>query len=286
MATVNVQPFDGPEFDTPPEEAPPRTLTYVVCSTPRSGSGLLCRALGATGVAGTPTEYFNPARRAALSRRWGCGSGLAAYLEALQARRTSHTGIFGTKLHWHQLEALRAEALGRRASEGPFEQSATFVENLVGGRPRYVHILRRDVDRQAISLWTAERTGVWGRPEAPAASNAVKVPYSFEGIQRCRRRIALGELHWDRFFRFNGIEPIEVEYEALCADHAAAVAGLLERLVPGADVEIPPPMTVRQADARSEQLLERFLSDLARHHPLSLRERFGPRVRARLRTPR
>src|SRR3954466_12579190 len=99
-------PFDGTEYDTPPGSAPERTVTYVVCSTPRSGSGLLCRALAGTGVAGTPIEYFNGWRRPMLAGGWGCGTSLAAYAEALQDRRTDTAGVFGTKLHWGQLEGL------------------------------------------------------------------------------------------------------------------------------------------------------------------------------------
>ncbi|MEA2445634.1 MAG: hypothetical protein QOJ12_2926, partial [Thermoleophilales bacterium] len=59
--------------------------------------------------------------------------------------------------------------------------------------------------------------------------------------------------------------------------------GVLERAVPGATAEIRPPATERLADARSEELLERFRHDLSRRHPLSLRERLTPRVRRLLR---
>jgi LPS sulfotransferase NodH len=282
MRIISVLPFDGTEFDAPPDATPARTQTYVVCATPRSGSGLLCNALGATGVAGTPLEYFNPVRRSVLSRRWGCGSELAAYAQALTERRTGSTGVFGTKLHWEQLEALRAETLGRaRPGEAPFGQRAKLLEDLLGGRLTYVHILRQDIDRQAISLWIAEQTGAFSRREAPRSSS--RVAYSFAGIRRCRHRIALGELHWNRFFRLNGVEPLEVVYENLCASYTPAVAAVLDRLVPGATAEIPPPMTVRLADDQSEQLLERFLRDLGRRHPLSFRERLERRVRARLR---
>jgi len=37
---------------------PTPTYAYLVCSTPRSGSTLLCELLKSTGVAGRPDEYF------------------------------------------------------------------------------------------------------------------------------------------------------------------------------------------------------------------------------------
>jgi LPS sulfotransferase NodH len=275
--------FDGAEFDAPPDAVVAPSRAYVVCATPRSGSGLLCRSLAATGVAGTPLEYFDPGRRAMLSERWRCGSDLAAYVQALRRRRTDPSGVFGVKLHWHHVEALRAEMRGPEAGEAAFEQPAALIEDIVGMRPAYVRIMRGDVDRQAISLWTAQQTGVWSRGGVRDGSRDARVPYSFAGIQSCRRRIALGELHWDRFFRFNGITPTEVVYEELCSAHESVVAGVLERAVPGATAEIRPPATERLADARSEELLERFRRDLSRRHPLSLRERLTPRVRRLLR---
>src|ERR1700709_1274555 len=36
--------------------------SYLVCATPRSGSTLVCHALGETGVAGRPEEYFEAPR--------------------------------------------------------------------------------------------------------------------------------------------------------------------------------------------------------------------------------
>src|SRR3712207_7962398 len=36
--------------------------TYFVCTTPRSGSTLLCETLGLTGLAGRPKEYFEALR--------------------------------------------------------------------------------------------------------------------------------------------------------------------------------------------------------------------------------
>ena len=44
-------------------------LSYLICSTPRSGSTLLCEALTNTGVAGAPEEYYQHRRKTGLPRR-------------------------------------------------------------------------------------------------------------------------------------------------------------------------------------------------------------------------
>jgi LPS sulfotransferase NodH len=285
MDLLKVQPFLSPEFDTRPGAAVERKQTYVVCSTPRSGSTFLCQALASTGVAGTPMEYFNPVTRSILSRRWGCGPGLIPYVESLKERRTSRTGILGIKLHWHQLEAIRNERSGHRRFAEPFRQPAGLLEDLLGARPAYVRLMRTDLDRQAISLWTAEYTRVWARAEeSPGKKRAARVPYSFAGIDRCRARIALAEARWHRFFHFNGVEPTEVIYEDLCGSYAPTVAGVLDRLLPGAAAAGAPPQPIgaQMADARSEELLARFRSDLDRRSLEWLDRSLPWRVRARL----
>jgi LPS sulfotransferase NodH len=251
----------GHQHDAPAGGHPDSALrSYLVCSTPRSGSGLLCRALASTGLAGTPTEYFNPVNRATLAARWGCAADLRSYLAALYARRTSSDGVFGTKLHWEQFEQLRAEALGLGRAQPEFEISAKPLEELFPA-PLYIHVMRRDVNRQAISFWTALQTGVWSRSAADM-HEPPPAPYSFDGIDRCRRLIENAELHWDRFFRFNGIEPLDVVYEELDSAYEDTVAEVVRYLVPEAGgVEVGPPESARQGGAHSATLLERFAEE-------------------------
>jgi len=258
--------LDGAARDTdPPRNPTAATRAYLVCSTPRSGSGLLCRGLAATGVLATPLEYFNPARRQRLAERWGCGTPLAAYTRELLARRADGAGVFGSKLHWDQLVSLRAEALGIVDAEPEYEIDAGFLDRLFPGAT-YVRILRRDVNRQAISLWFALQTETWSVAAGDESGVAGRgaVAYSFEGIERCRRLIENAEVHWDRFFRFNRIEPVEVVYEALVDDYAGSVAALGRRIrgPDGFHARVPAePDTRRLADDRSREFQERFARD-------------------------
>jgi LPS sulfotransferase NodH len=251
----------GAGYDTHPPRAGVPVESFVVCSTPRSGSGLLCRSLLATGHAAVPDEYFNPATRTALSARWGCDEALEDYLPALHSRRTSRGGRFGTKLHWHQLAALRAEALGLPEEEPEHDASADFLDRLLGP-PRYVRILRRDVDRQAISYWRALQTGTWSSTSEDGAGERA-VPYSFEGIERCRRLIENADAHWHRFFAANGIRPHEVVYEDLVADLPGTVRAALRHVAAEVTnaVEIPPPTSRRLSGLATERLLTRYAAD-------------------------
>lgn len=259
--------FLSPEYDTSPQDAdssPERP--YVICATPRCGSNLLCDGLTGTGCVGAAFEYFNPRIRGALERRWGCDGSLAAYARALYGRRATESGQLGVKLHWDQAVALRAEVLGAPAAEPEFGVSADFLARLLPGA-RYVRILRQDVNRQAVSYWLAYVTGVWTElgDGGDGGDVAERAAYSFEGIECCRRLIENFELHWDRFLRANGIEPVTVVYEKLVEDFEGTVREVVRYLAPEASTPaVPPPVVRRQSGEVTEEMLERFARDRER----------------------
>jgi trehalose 2-sulfotransferase len=264
-------PFDliGPDRDVrPPGDPVPPARPYLVACTPRSGSGLLCRGLAAAPGAGSPLEYFNPMHRGLLAERWGSGEVLAGYLRDLYAHRTTPAGVFGTKIHWDQLVALRAEALALPVAEPEYRLEAAFVDQLFPGA-MFVRTIRLDVDRQAVSLWFALHTGTWSLAAGEAPAGRADVPYDLEGIEDCRRWIESGEVRWDRFLRHNGIEPVVVVYEELVSDYEATIERVLLEVAPDAlDARVQSAPTTRPlSDDHSERVLERFLADRARLGP-------------------
>jgi trehalose 2-sulfotransferase len=258
--------YTAPEYDTSPHDAAsPPARPFVICATPRCGSNLLCDGLIRTGAVGTPFEYLNPDHRVALERRWGCDGSFDSFVRALYGRRTTATGHLGMKLHWDQLVALRAEALGTDPGEPEFGVASDFLERLMPAA-RYVRVLRQDVNRQALSYWLAYVTGVWSKLDAARPRTAPPEPvYSFEGIERCRRMIENFELHWDRFLRANAIEPLTVVYERLVPDWEGTIRAVVRHVAPEADPPaVAPPSMRRQSDERSDELLERFARDRRR----------------------
>src|SRR4051812_8468222 len=122
---------------------------FVVCSTPRSGSGLLCRALAETGLAGAPAEYLTPASECRWRGVWARG---------VTSRRTWRRGGRAaappseSRSPGPSLDDLRRELRRRPAVE---------VLDELFPDAAYVSIERNEVNRQAVSLWTALNTGVW-----------------------------------------------------------------------------------------------------------------------------
>jgi len=241
-----VRDFVGPEHDEAPDAGRRPLVGYVVCSTPRSGSGLLCRGLAATGELATPLEYLNPALRAIFAERWSCGPELDAYLDALHARRTAPNGVFGLKAHWAQLERTADEA-GATPAE--------LLERVAPGARR-VRSTRADRVAQAVSLWRAERTGVWSL--ADGAAFVEHAEYDFDGIAACLAELERAAHAWDELLS----GAVVVEYEQLARDYAGTVEQIARHL--GArEVTVPPPTTRRLADRRSVELAKRFAAERA-----------------------
>jgi trehalose 2-sulfotransferase len=79
----------------------------VICTAPRTGSSLLGEALTSTGCAGRASEYFDIHKH--NEQTWITKFKIAQdkdYLEKVIAAGTTPNGVFGLKLHWHQIPAL------------------------------------------------------------------------------------------------------------------------------------------------------------------------------------
>jgi LPS sulfotransferase NodH len=218
------------------------TLSYVVCSTPRSGSYLLCELLWRTGAAGAPEEFFHPDFMPRLMRRWGV-TDLDSYLAALLAHKTSPNGVFGAKVHWGQYSPV----LGERDITALFPNS------------RFIHITRTDRLRQAVSWVRAMQTLRWKSSERDRR----EISYDPDDIRAKLRRIEGDESRWQALFERHGIVPYEVVYEQL----AARPAETLRQVLDWAGIETPAgavpaaPGLRRQADEISDEWVRRFRAE-------------------------
>lgn len=229
------------EFDEP---GAPR-IAYVVCSLPRSGSSLLCELLGGTGLAGAPAEFFHPDKMAALEGRWGVTE-LDDYVRELLARKTSPNGVFGLKAHWGQYRPVFGES----------DPRTVFPD------PRLVFITRRDRLRQAVSWVRALQTLKWATQDNPRPRPEV---FDSDHITQQLVRIDREEEVWESLFERWGIAPHRVVYEEFVAAQEQTVRdvlGLLEVDAP-ADLHLPEPALGRQADALSDEWVERYLAEAA-----------------------
>jgi trehalose 2-sulfotransferase len=260
-------PYDlaGPAYDIDSGPGAP-SRSYVLCSMPRSGSTLLAEALHSTGVAGTPIEYFDRTNAfALLYRRWGC-TGIGDYVERMHQLRCTPDKLFGTKLHWFHLEELTAEMIRAGIVEvaAGDERAMTMALGAVAPHGTYVLVRRRETDRQAVSWFIAESTLRWSSLIGPdGGAHGRGVPdFDLDAVEQRVRRLEEGERAWERLVRSIGGRVLTVVYEDLTADYERTVRGVAERIgIRLGDAPLPPPRLRRQADERSEAMVERFRAE-------------------------
>lgn len=250
--------LDDERFDQPCAEAARPGRTYVICTTPRSGSWLLCRQLYNAGI-GVPSEYFGIDHVNALYRRWNVDPrDTRAYLKALREHRTTRNGVFGTKLLWAQFADRRPA--------------------LKIGLLRDAHLLylqRGDLASQVVSLHLSIITGRWGFDDTTAANRRSDIAIGDERhLADCERMIREQQRSWQELFDARGVAVARVYYENLVADQAGAVDHVARLLgLSSGEYRIPPAEQRESAfdadiDATRRMLVERWRQRLATRQPV------------------
>jgi LPS sulfotransferase NodH len=258
--------------------------TYVIASTPRSGSSLLAAGLVATGVAGRPEEYFTPdyieSYKEDLKLPMDCA--WAEYLAKVMAFAATENGITGVKIHWRHV-VLLARALG-------FYGDPAVVLEVLFPAAVFVNIVRTDRRAQALSLFRAEATGEWfrsaglstrarpwglylARPTADrAAVDLTGVVPTYEQIVEVERSLDAEQAAWTSYLTTRRPEVLTVRYEELDVNYQSELARVLQFL--GADpahaTGLPKPPLERQSDHINEywrRLIDQEQSDRADPSP-------------------
>ncbi len=203
-----------PARDLDPYRGSPEK-TYIICSSPRTGSTLLGRLLEQTGLAGQPHEYFHPVHMVPLAQRLGVISGgrlnVVQYVQALTRIRTSANGVFGVKAHFSQFAPLLQQGAWR---------------SILPGDLHFICIERDDEIGQAISLAIARQTDCYSSESQP-----VREPhYDRNLIESSLQMIRSDKQGWRAFFRQNRITPAETTYENLVASPAEVCSRLCQAI--------------------------------------------------------
>jgi LPS sulfotransferase NodH len=215
---------------------------YLIAASPRSGSQLLGNLLAATGLAGNPDEHFNP---------WHLGDATnffpddllygPEHIQRFIATTNTPNGVFGTKAHF--LQVTNFVGLDR-------------LESLYPTPLKYIHLRRKDVERQGISLARAAQTDSYNS-DMPEQDAPV---YNYHQIWQCIREVRVQDKGWKTYFHNQGIEPFVVIYEELAADRARILKGVLESLGVSLplDFQVPETHLKKQADSLTDEWVEKF----------------------------
>ena len=226
--------LDQPSFDG-------KRKKLFICSTPRSGSYLLCRTMIAAGL-GVPHEYFNPVVIHQMAPRLG----LADSVGPLQWLPRGRLDRFGLRKAVRAAEAdflpnyIRV-VLERRCQGGVFAAKIHFrdfarvLDNPIGDKllrdSVFIYLFRENMLAQAISEHFGQLTGRWGLDHAVTTTPAAN-PDFFDAAAIDRALIDLSEQErgWRLFLARRGVSPMSVSYEKLCEDPFAFVVAVARRL--------------------------------------------------------
>ena len=244
---------------------------YIVCSTPRTGSTLLCNLLASTNTTGNPDSFYGrqfiswwalewslPGRDTMSEREFNI-----AYLNAAVAAGKGGTGIFGIRLMQENLDDLSA-ALDQVFPQLPSDRAR--LEKAFGSI-LYIHLSRENKLAQAISLVKAEQTGLWhiapDGTEIERLSPPKEPHYDFARINREVLELEGYDAAWNSWFDAQGIEPLRVGYETLSANPAAILIGICEALgVQPPNSRDVSPGVAKLADETSFDWMRRYSSDI------------------------
>ncbi|MHA7775364.1 Stf0 family sulfotransferase [Roseibium sp. M-1] len=245
--------------------------SYILCTSPRSGSTLLCKLLSATGVAGHPGSYFHEPSLAAWQDDLGLvtdpdepetGS-LRKVLAEVTEKGTRGTGIFGLRLQRHSFDFFMRKlgVLYPGVAPDLDRLKAAFGETL------FIHLRREDKIAQAVSYVRAEQSGLWHRAADGSELERLSAPRPLEydpaALKDCYDRFTRFDRDWQDWFTREGISPLRITYSELSAGPQTTLRLVLERLgLDGVAADGVVPGVAKLADVLSADWSARLRQDL------------------------
>ncbi len=244
--------------------------SYIICTSPRSGSTLLCKLLAVTGKSGNPESYFhNPSISDWLSNLdlSPKHSGrecyvLNAIMDAVRERGTGNTGMFGLRLQRKSFDFL-IEKIGV-LHPGLSSDAKRF--QAVFGNTLFIYLTRDNKLEQAISFVKATQSGLWHRApdgtELERLSAPKELVYDADEIARHLVGLTALDNDWEDWFAGEKIDRMCVSYTELSDDPKEVLARILDRLGVGREVAKGiRPAVAKLADATNQNWMKRFLAE-------------------------
>jgi LPS sulfotransferase NodH len=215
-----------------------RFNSYIICTTTRSGSTLLCNLLSKTGVAGKPESYFHQLAVSSWAKALDVppqADGnelelLRTVFRVVRRNGSAGTDIFGLRLMRKSFDFLmtQLDLLYPNLTSDTARFEAAF------GCTHYVHLTREDKVAQAVSLIKATQTGLWHMApdgtELERNAPPQSLRYNGARIARYVAGLTVYDEDWERWFENQQLAPVRVTYENLSNDLTGTLSKLLARL--------------------------------------------------------
>ena len=238
-----------------------RVDSYLICSTPRTGSTLLCGLMASTNVAGKPESYFREPDEQLWADRWDVGRSpdgafeFADYVTGALAAGRTENGVFAARIMWGTMDHL-VDRLG--TVHPPRTGGDLDLLDQAFGHTAFIHLRREDVLAQAVSWCRAEQTQVWHRSVEQGAQRPERDPeFDFDQIHELVQTVEEHNAAWRAWFASVGITPYTVWYEDLDADPVGVAGEILGFL----GLELPPGQLIHARNRRlADELNARWMN--------------------------
>lgn len=212
--------------------------SYIICTSPRSGSTLLCKLLGATKKAGAPDSHFHTPSLATWLKTYKLDNkAFASELDTLQAifaaalqRGTADTGMFGLRMQRGSFKFFMQQL----ANLYPDETNDVARIEAAFGKTLFIHLTRPDKLDQAISLVKATQTGLWHQAADGSELQRLSAPqepfYDSAEIARQIAELSALELEWLNWFEQEDLHPLQISYDELSSNPAGKLEAVLDAL--------------------------------------------------------
>ena len=227
--------------------------SYVICTTARSGSNLLCDYLDQTGIFGRPAEFLNPevVVNGAYDRRFGKGPAVSVgeYIDWLYDNMSTGNQVFGIKILYEDFVAYR----GFPRFQKLIEDSALF------------YLSRNSKIRQAISYYVAQNTGQWMADDRARISSD-DLPYDYAAIDDNMQMLSHQHIEWQVFLSSIDRPVVMIEYEQLVKSPFDVIAEIGHALdIDVGDVRLAENVRHQRTPA-TDRLLARYKEDLRKFY--------------------
>lgn len=243
----------------------PVKSTYLVCTTPRTGSNLLCFSLAKQGL-GIPIEYLNLLGNGSTQEFYNritnanfqsdLTNGLlpneicSKYIPQIIQHRTTANGVFGMKIFAHHFTNLYQDGNLSRLS------------SVFGCQPKIIHLVRENLIDLTVSYIMAQTNQQWHSNMLSGPS--VHTPYNFDTFFDTMKDLNEIQNKWNIILRWQEYDVLRITYKQLSQDYTSTIK-LVNQHLGFPDLEVPPQPIHRQVSEEKLKLIEQFTKDCKRN---------------------
>ena len=252
----------APQWDL---SSTPLKSTYLVCTTPRTGSNLLCFSLAKQGI-GIPIEYLNllgnGSTQEFYTRITNCdfksdvANGVSTteicskYIPQVIKHRTTANGVFGMKIFAHHFTNLYKDG------------NLSGLSALLGCKPKIINLVRENLIDLTVSYIMAQTNQQWH--SNMTGSTIRNTIYNFDTFFDTMKDLNEIQHKWNAIFRWQDYDVLRITYKELSQQYTDTLKLVNEHLG-FTDLEIPTPPIQRQVSEEKQKLIDLFTKDCRRN---------------------